>query len=131
MKIAPSQIDALQDQAETEFVARVTQFLHAKHADAIAGLDAPELERRVRAGIARGRARGFTWQSSLAAFVALMFEIAPNFDLHPAFRRALELPAADETARIRAIHRNTTDRDWEEAQDHADPSAWYAPPPAV
>lgn len=73
------QMAALDADAQRRFVARVIEHV-ADSCPSAAGLDADTLRRCVEAGIARARGHGLSWQSAIATFVGLMFEIAPDFD---------------------------------------------------
>src|SRR5262249_3536980 len=120
------QIKVFESNAENEFVNRLIHYLQQKHPARIEDLDDENRHRRVCAAIAKARANGFTWESSIAGFVALMFELTPEFDRHPAFHAALEKRHADENERIRAIYRTVTDKDWEEARALSGPDSWSA-----
>ena len=124
MKIRHAQMTVLADHGEALFEDRLVQVLLEHHPGAVDGLPDQQLRRYVRIALAKGRSHGFTWQSALAGFCVLMFEVAPNFDLHPAFKRALAIRLPDENQRIKAIYANTTGEDWEDARAFADPGAW-------
>jgi hypothetical protein len=65
-----------------------------------------------------------TWESSLMAFVAIMFVAAPNFDQHPLIGRVLKDEAVAPDARINQLWERTTDQNWEAVAQNYDPSAW-------
>jgi hypothetical protein len=75
-------------------------------------------------GVARARAYGLTWESSITSFVILMFKVAPNFDQHPAINRALNDTQVAPDARIQRLLEVTTSSDWWEAKDRYDRAAW-------
>ncbi|HMF58082.1 MAG TPA: hypothetical protein VK619_17190 [Pyrinomonadaceae bacterium] len=125
MIIRKEQMAVFETAAEEEFVKRMAQYLKEQHAGAVAHLSDERLRRRVRGALARGRSHGLTWESALAGFVVLMFEVAPNFDLHPAFHEVLQTSYPNENERIRAIYENVRDEEWEEAQEFYDQSAWF------
>lgn len=116
MIIRTEQMAALHAHAESVFEDRVMEMLRHSHSDAIEGLDARFLRARVKLALERGRAHGFTWQSALAGFCAMMLELGPGFDRHPAFARSLDIRLSDENDRICVIYDNLTDEDWESAQ---------------
>ncbi len=124
VQISNNQMQALGANAEQDFERRIAQHLRDRHPGAIAPLTDIALRERITASLARGRARGLTWQSSLVGFVVLMFEIGPEFDEQPAFARALAMRMPDENARIRAIYGGTNDEDWEAARAAVDSRAW-------
>lgn len=109
---------------EDGFVQRTVAHLREHHPDAVSGLDDKELERRVRIGLARGRAHGLEQQNHLTQFVALMFEIAPNFDRHPAVAPILADQAQPAEQRMEKLRTGVAARQWMEARNAADPGVW-------
>jgi hypothetical protein len=51
--------------------------------------DEARLRGMVREGLARGRAYGLTWESSLGIFVILSVTVGPDFDQKPRVRQIL------------------------------------------
>jgi hypothetical protein len=89
LRIRQEQVDALNDQADESFARKLVTILREGHADAVAGLAPDVLLARVGKGIVRARSHGLDFASSIASFVALMFEVGPRFDEHPDIRAAL------------------------------------------
>lgn len=75
--------------------------------------------------LARARSHRFTSDEDLMAFVALMFEIAPNFDEQPAIKRSLADPTIPATERLDALFVPELDNAWEEAATNYDYRAWH------
>jgi hypothetical protein len=127
MRIRDSQMKAFQTEAERNFIERVIQFLREKHPGTIEGLAEDVIRRRVAGAVSKAKGYGFTWESALVGFVAILFAVGPNFDQHPAFQPALAKSGnTDENERIRGIYRSVTNQDWEEAREFSDDSAWTA-----
>ena len=126
MKIRHAQIAVLAEHAEKVFEDRLVLVLVERHPGVVRGLSDERLRARIRFALARGRAHGFTWQSALAGFCVMMFEVGPNFDAHPSFKRALAIRLPDENQRVRSIYQNTTDEDWQDARAFSDPEGWHA-----
>ncbi|HLM02671.1 MAG TPA: hypothetical protein VK400_16575 [Pyrinomonadaceae bacterium] len=82
----------------------------------------------VRSGIARARNYEMSWESSLTAFVVLMFVIAPNFDQHPNIQRVLKDTTIVPDERIDHLWERTSEEDWEKVAQHYDSSAWGIKP---
>lgn len=115
MKISAEQLARFDEDARRSFIERLENQLREAHAPLVAGLPPQELRRRVLAGIARAQAAGLTWETTMAIYTVLMFELGPNFARQPAFARGLALRIPDEDERIRALFASTTDEDWEAA----------------
>jgi hypothetical protein len=71
------------------------------------------LRESIRAGLKRARSHGLVDEQSLMEYVLVMFEIAPNFDQHPAIALVLADP------RLPAEER------WELVFDEEFDDAWY------
>lgn len=133
LRIRQEQIDAFQPVAEAEFALRVVGYLRQHHPRLIVkqpeGLSLVErmpddaLLPLVKLGIARARAHGFTFSSSISAFVILMFKAAPNFDRNPIIKQSLE-EAIPEEQRLQKLLENTGAEIWQQAKEQYDPTAW-------
>jgi hypothetical protein len=83
--------------------------------------------------IARAVRYDLTWDTSITAFVAIMFAVAPNFDEQPAIRAVMNDERVPPNLRIDALWDRTTDDDWEEAALYAaqaEDGFWRAALPA-
>jgi hypothetical protein len=132
--IRPEQLDAFRDVAEQAFVSEVAAYLREKQTDTIVRLvdgaypvkQIPEeiLREMVVNGIARARAYGMKWKSSLQAFVVTMFAAAPNFDEHPIIQRVLKDEQIEADQRPEALWERATEQNWEAVERRYDASAW-------
>jgi len=134
LKIRPEHLEVFQPVAEAAFVAGVVDYLKKTLPDEVvrlpggptrvAELTDEILSNMVRGGIARAREYGITWCSTLAAFVALMFISAPNFDDHPLLKRSLLDNETDPNGRLDKLIQNSTEQNWEAARQSYDANAW-------
>src|SRR5262245_7395289 len=134
LKIRPEQYEAFQPVAENAFVAEVVDHLRNTRPDevvrllggqtTVAGLPDDILSDMVRGGIARARAYGITWRSTLLAFVTTMFVSAPNFDDHPLLKRVLLDNDTDPNGRLDKLMQNSTEGNWEAVRRAYDATAW-------
>ena len=62
----------------------------------------------------------------LGLFVALMFEVAPDFDTDPKIRDLLGDQSWPLDARLDAVGDALTDDEWGQVAARADPKAWEA-----
>ncbi len=132
-RIRKEQLKAFRPVAEAEFARSLMDHLRRHHKQVTVRLPKsltlvgrmPEtsLRQLVQTGIARARSHGFTFTSSISAFVVLMFKAAPNFDQHPTIRQALAEPLSEEHKLRRMIDGANTNI-WKEAKAQYDPSAW-------
>jgi hypothetical protein len=138
MVIRAEQVHVFEKKAQTDFVTSLREYLRGAHAKAHVQLptgvyslrDIPELvlTELVRRSIEKGRLYSLTWQSSLAAFVTLMFVAAPNYDTDPLIQRTLTDPAIPANDRVQRICQWATDQYWEQVRNTYDPAAWAALP---
>jgi hypothetical protein len=108
-------------------VNRTVEFLQEEAPEELQGLSLDLVMRLVSNGIERARSHGLTQESAIQDFVLLMFEVAPNFDQHPAFAKALRDTAdqgIDEDARIHSILERVTVEEWNQAAEGYDENAW-------
>jgi hypothetical protein len=108
-------MEAFREAVERAFMARVIGHLHDYHAKAVVDLHGAALEEEVAQGIARARSFGLTWESTIATFVALRFEVARDFDEHPHIHQILMDESVPPDSRIDLLLQQVSDVDWEEA----------------
>lgn len=135
LSIRPEQMSVVEAVAQENFVSRIAAHLLADYSKTVVILpdesrsaveDLPEetLHSLVRTGIARARGHGLGLESSIAAFVAVMFEVAPNFDTH----RLCEVLLADEEVepdrRLDELLKVLTEKNWKSVKESYDPQAW-------
>lgn len=82
------------------------------------------LHELARAGIARARSYGKTFESSISAFTAVMFEVSPNFDTHRLCQVLLNDEEFEPNDRIDEILNVLTEKNWETIKEDYDPNAW-------
>lgn len=117
-------IAALDRAAEEVFASEVVVHLRKNHHKVVGEIPEDKLRQMVEVGIGRARRNRLTMDTSITAFVALMFEVAPNFDEHPRVRQFLvERNTAPDDA-IFQLSDYLTAKDWEEASRLYSPSAW-------
>jgi hypothetical protein len=138
LKVRKEQIEAFKPQAEASFVSKVVDYLRENHADVLVQfpeeaspvkeISEERLREMARNGIARARAYGMTWESSITAFVVLMFVIAPNFDDHPLIHRVLSDEKVGPNSRIDQLWERTSEENWKVAKQDYNRSAWRLEP---
>lgn len=136
------QIQAFDSVADALFVDQILQYLREHHDGTVIQLEegaatpvqdvGDEMLREfVRHGITRARAHGITHQSTMAAFIVLQFETAPNFDEHPLLQRVLKDDRVDANLRIDRLMERATEENWKAVRERYDPGAWYGESPGL
>ena len=123
-ELRQDQWGAFQKAASENFVERLVTHFRTLSGEKLADIDDSELRLMIANGVARAHGHGLTWESAIAAYVQLMFQVAPNFDEHPAFLRVLDDRSLDENGRMQAIFKRVSREEWKEAQDLHDDDAW-------
>lgn len=125
LKVRQTQMDVLQQQlAEKDLVRRTIEFLRIEYPEDIKRHPEGQWRNRVVNGISRARSYGITYESSIAAFVALMFQYAPNFDEYAPIHAILTDGEVPPDTRVKLLGECTIDEDWEIVEDRYDAAAW-------
>lgn len=125
MQIRAEQLEAFRPRADELLAARVVEHLRENHPEEVGRLPDDVLAEMVSNGLARARRYGLTLESSLTAFVVLMFVVAPNFDEHPLIRHVLTDESEPPDRRVDALAERISEANWEEAERRYDPGAWF------
>lgn len=147
LSIRPEQLMIVETFAQENFVRRIAAHLRSEYSQATVTLPTDEeftvsvlpeerLYDLVRTGIVRARLYAMKLESSIAAFIALMFEVSPNFDEHRLCQVLLNDEQVAPDARIDELLNILTEKNWESIRVDYDPQAWMLPeeepePPAT
>lgn len=125
---------ALQSAAEEDFVRRLCAHLRENYSQAVVRLPEEELpveelpeddfRALVRRSIERARSYGMTFESSISAFTAIRFEVAPNFDRHSISKLCLKDEDIEPNERLNEILRLLSEDHWEKFRNEYDPQDW-------
>ncbi len=110
---------------DDEFIEFMREHLRESHGDMVDAFPAEDFHDLATNGMARVRRYGFDDYQDIAAYLALMFEIAPNFDTEP--RLAAILAEVDEPAVSRWNRLFAADMSdaWVAAEAAYDEQAWF------
>lgn len=125
MKIPQKQWDHLLQQDSDTFVDTIIEFLDLESPELVEDIPRDSLREMVANGVIRARGHGYHTDEDLMAFVAVMFEIAPNFDEHPEIRKALRDETVPMEERFDSIFDRVRHQAWDEAELSYDPDAWF------
>ena len=123
-KLRVQHLEALRPQADAEFVKRILQHLRKTKVGDVAATPDDLLFSRIRAALTRTRSYQFELESTLVAFVALMFEFSPNFDEHPKVHSILTDRKIPVESRIDELVLRMTDSDWDEVTSQSHRKSW-------
>jgi hypothetical protein len=135
LSIRAEQMSVVETVAQENFVRRIAAHLledYPKTAVILPGdekftvdeLPEETLHNLIRTGIARARSYGMTFESSISAFTAVMFEISPNFDADRLCQVLLNDEEVDPNIRLDELLNVLTEKNWESVRADYDPNAW-------
>jgi hypothetical protein len=126
LTVRAAQRAALTDACAPALAEAIEVYLRLQHADALAGMDDTLVTQRVGIGLRRARGWGFDSMFGLGLFVALMFEVAPDFDTDRRIAAILADPSRPLNARLEALETALSQHDWQQLAAGARASAWTA-----
>lgn len=134
MLIRAEQMAVFQKRADDDFVRRLNSHLREKYEatvvrlpdkeSTVGELSDEELNQLINIGIERARKFGISYESATAAFVAMMFYLAPNFSEHEAANPHLKDENTEPNARMDKLLDKLTKEDWERIKRAYDVNAW-------
>ena len=111
---------------DSEVIKRIGQAIRASDSKNLGIFDNKKLEAMVEIGIERAKSHGLELAEDLAAFVALMFEVAPNFDEEEEIKAALEDTNLVPSDRLAQLWERTSDEAWEGAEKSFQAEVWFS-----
>jgi hypothetical protein len=124
--LRPEHVEALRRPADEALAREIMEFIGQLRPAVVANLPKDVFMKRVLVGIDRARQYKFSRKSSVASFVTLMFDVAPNFDEQPAIKAVLTDPRYTPDARMDMLIGRTRAEHWDEAECRADAKVWAA-----
>ena len=135
LSVRAEQKSVIESVAQENFVRRIAAHLREDYAASAVTLPGGEkttvgqmpdetLYDLIRTGIARARGYGMTFESSISAFTAVMFEVSPNFDTHRLSQVLLNDEEVEPNKRLDELLGVLTEKNWESIRADYDPNAW-------
>lgn len=136
MIIRSKQMEVFESAAEEDFVQRLTTHLLESYANSVVRLPDQEssvdklpketLELLVGRSIEHARSYDLSFESSISAFSAIMFDVAPNFDKYGMCQLCLKDENIEPNARISELLKLLSETHWEKIRTDYDVKAWFA-----
>jgi len=134
MVIRDQQMEALNRSAQARFVRQLAEYLRANHGStvvrlahgepAVNAIQSDQLESLVQAGVDRAGSYGFSWRSSVAAFVVTMFVVAPNFHEDQFVNELLSDRDIEPDYRMDTALERVTEEQWDQIRQTYNRKAW-------
>lgn len=123
--IRQEQIEAMLMHNEEKFIDFVVKHVQQECPDDVRGIDPVSLREMVTNGLARARRYDLDKPQDLTAFVAIMFDISPNFDEQADIQRALRDKSVPIEQRFNTMIERVPDKAWEEAEKNKNYDVWF------
>src|SRR6476620_9663353 len=129
--IRQEQMQAMIAPDEKHLDALVTDAVRAANPDRVKDYDADVLSSMVRTAIARARSHDLKTAEDIAAYAAVMFEVAPNFDEQADIKLVLGDEAFPPADRFYQLFERVSEESWAEAEKRYDELVWFPSRPAA
>jgi hypothetical protein len=123
--ITQKQLELMLTHDPVKFIDFVVAHVQRHCRDSVRDIDPVSLREMVTNGLARARSHGLSRAKDLTAFVAIMFEIGPNFDEQPEIRAALRDGRIAPDERFDRMLSTVSDDAWTDAERRRDSEAWF------
>jgi hypothetical protein len=125
MIIRKEQFSRYLQEDEDRFIGFICQHLRKEYPRKTKRIAEEKLRQMVVGGLARARRYKLTTDEDLMAFVAVMMEIAPNFDEQPDLHHVLTDVRIPVNSRFDTLFIPSLDEAWEQAAENDDQTAWF------
>ena len=135
LTVRAEQMSEIEKKTQDRFVRQLAAHLLENYPDAkvilpdeerftVDALLPKKLRDLVRIGISCARSYGLTFENSMAAFTALMFEIAPNFHTNSMCQIILKDDGVEPNQRINVLLETLNEKTIKTMREKYDPAAW-------
>ncbi len=123
--IKKDQIEHFIAEDNTQLIRVITEIIREAFFDGVENYSDETLESMVKIGIERAKSHGFERAENIASFVALMFEISPNFDMVESIQAVLTNKSIPDESKFEQLVGLTAEEDWLEAEKSYDSTVWF------
>jgi hypothetical protein len=110
---------------ETARVRVIDDAVRKAVGERVADLDESHFAEAVRIGTERAKVHGLTNAEDVAAYITVMFEVAPRFDEQPEIKQLLADPNLSPSMRFYLMFDRASDKAWSEAERRYEDSFWF------
>jgi hypothetical protein len=110
---------------DEELIKLIAEAVRAGTAARVNEHDDETLQAMVKRGVGRARTRKFDRAEDIAAFVGIMFEIAPNFDENDEVKAILGDENFPPEERFKQLFGKTSDELWQKLEEKYDARVWF------
>ncbi len=125
LELRREHLDRLSDHGDRILKEELKAFIDYERPDAFSGLAESTVNEMLVTAITKSRHYGLTTAADIATFTAIMFDVAPNFDQQPQIAACLSNRQLPAHLRLRAAVTECDEAAWQDAEDRANPEAWF------
>lgn len=115
-RLRDAHVAAFEGGAEAALRHRIARHLRTHHGAALEHWSVEETTEHIARGLSRARGYGVVNEDALTMFVALAFEVGPDFDRHPVIASCLQIEGETADERVLRLGSRTSARTWVEAR---------------
>ena len=123
--IKKEQIEKFIAEDDTQLVRVLRDIIREAFHEGVAVHSDETLDGMIRIGVEHARSRGFTMAPDIAAFVAIMFEISPDFDQEEQINAFLKDETFSGSMKLEQLLGRIQEDTWVKAEEMYDPKAWF------
>lgn len=124
INLKQNQLNQLTFKDDNEFIAFMRGHLRENYEEMVDAFPADLFNEVAANGIRRARSYKIESYDHLAAFLTLMFEIAPNFDSEPRLADILSQKSQPPDIRFALLFDDSMEEAWQAAEDAYDEESW-------
>jgi hypothetical protein len=124
--IKKEQIHQFIASGESRLAEVIAKSVRVANGERVAKYSDNELQSMVKIGIERSRSRGLVFAEDIAAYVAIMFEVAPRFDEQPEINTVLVDETLPFSLRLELLFAPAMEPAWSDAEKKYEDSFWFA-----
>ena len=123
--IREKQIQHFIAEDEPKLIRLIRQIIREANPERVAGYSDQLLDAMIKIGVERAKSHELTLAEDIAAFVGVMFEVAPNFDTQKDIEATFKDTLFSPTDRFKQLWNRISDAAWLEAETNYDVKVWF------
>lgn len=123
--IKKKQIESFIAEDDTQLHRVISEIIRESFHESVGEYSDETLDSMVRIGIERAGTHGFERAEDIAAFVAVMFEISPEFDTRDEVKAVFGDESIPDESKFEQLFGRVTEEEWVEAEKTYNVDTWF------
>lgn len=124
-ELSRDQLDALVTGDDDQLTRTVLAYQQQEYASLWKGIPEDMQWQMIQNAIKKAKGYGLQRAGDINSFIAIMAELAPEFDRQPDIQRVLTDPAIAPSDKIQALMERVPDQAWEDAAKNISSQTWF------